>query len=166
MRLVQAAPLYTCFWGRPVERLLQWGFLTCFNCRFPSVSWRHWQRAVPWSWVHHWAGLEDGASLTQQTAQSSDQLFNRFSIWWRKLTYKNDRFYPGPTWNLSFWMDSSQRRTICRGCCGLDVGNLLLFKRFSIYPRLFSTSILSSSSCKTRLLSTFTRILLHLLPGH
>lgn len=30
-----------------------------------------------------------------------------------------------PTWNLSFWMDSSQRRTICRGCCGLDVGNLL-----------------------------------------
>ena len=30
-----------------------------------------------------------------------------------------------PTWNLSFWMDSSQRRTMCTGCCWLDVGNLL-----------------------------------------
>ena len=68
-----------------------------------------------------------------------------------------------PTWNLSFWMDSSQRRTICTCYCWLDVGDLTLFKRFSIYPRLFSTSTQSSSSCKTRLHSTFARILLHLL---
>lgn len=88
--------LYTCFWGRLVEHLLQWGFLSCFNCRFPSVSWRDWQHVVPWSWFHHWAVVEDGASPTQKTAQSSDQLFNRFSIWWRKLTYKNERFILTP----------------------------------------------------------------------
>lgn len=154
--------LYTCFWGRLVEHLLQWGFLSCFNCRFPSVSWRDWQHVVPWSWFHHWAVVEDGA--VQHRRQPSHQISylidsrsgeENWHIKMRDLSW--------PTWNLSFWMDSSQRRTICTCYCWLDVGDLALFKCFSIYPRLFSTSIQSSSSCKTRLLSTFTRILLLLL---
>ena len=64
--------LYTCFWGRLVEHLLQWGFLSCFNCRFPSVSWRDWQRVIPWSWFHRWAVVEDGA--VQHRRQPSHQI--------------------------------------------------------------------------------------------
>lgn len=152
--------LCTCFWGRSVEHLLQWGFSSGFNCGFPSVSWRDWQCRVPWSLFHRGAVVSDGASPTQKTAQSSDQLLNRFLIWWRKLTYKNERFILTRPVILNglFSKENYMHMLLLTWCL-----QLALFKCFSVYPRLFSTFIQSSSSCKTRLHSTFTRILLHLL---
>lgn len=162
MRLVQAALFCTLASEAGRLSVCSVGLLTCFNCGISqwagdtdSVRSPGHESTTGW-------GLEDGASLRQQTAQSSDQLFNRFSIWWRKLTYKNDRFiltHLKPViLNGLFSKENNMQRLLLTWCW-----QLALFERFSIYQRLFSTSIQSSSSCKTRLHSTFTRILLHLL---